>query len=73
MEKFAKAAMWLCIGALAVLAAIVGVRAITFDIECGGHIKLAADANSIELAKTELKTAIDYAEAHGLTEGYTSV
>jgi hypothetical protein len=42
-------------------------------MECGGHIKLAADANSIELAKSELKIAIDYAEAHGLTEGYTSV
>ena len=73
MEKFAKTAMWLCIGALAVLTTIVVAKAITFDIECEGHIKLAADANSIELAKTELKTAIDYAEAHGLTEGYTSV
>ncbi|MEO0639786.1 MAG: hypothetical protein AAFY70_08675, partial [Bacteroidota bacterium] len=38
-----------------------------------GHLKNAADANSIELAEQELTIAINYLEDNGLTEGYTSV
>lgn len=49
------------------------VNSVTFDVNCGGHIKRAADANSIELAEQELKTALDYMEANGLTEGTTQV
>ena len=40
---------------------------------CTGHLKRAADANTIDLALKELTVAIDYIEAKGLTEGYTSV
>lgn len=38
-----------------------------------GHLKRAADANTVELALSELKSALNAAKAQGLTEGYTSV
>lgn len=41
--------------------------------ELTGHLKRAADANSIELASNELKTALDYIEKNNLTNGYTSI
>jgi len=53
-----------------------GVRiynSITFDINCGDRLKRAADANTIELAKQELKASLDYMEHEGMTSGYTSV
>lgn len=46
---------------------------IVYNIDCGGHIKRAADANTVELAAQELKTVIAYLEARGMTSGYTSV
>lgn len=73
MEKIGKELMWFSIGELIVITGMVVANSIQFNIDCKGHLKLAADANSIELAKRELKTAIDYAEANGLTNGYTSV
>lgn len=48
-------------------------NSIIFNRNIGGHLKRAADSNSIELAKQELKLAIDQIEAGGLTHGYTSV
>lgn len=59
--------------ALVVIYVIIGVKAIRFDIECEGHLKRAADANSVELAKQELKTAVDYLFWSGRNTGYTSV
>jgi hypothetical protein len=53
-----------------IVGAVLGVH---FDQNIGGHLKRAADANSIELAKQELKTALDNIERSGLTSGYTSV
>ena len=42
--------------------------------DCLGHLKRAADANSVELAQQELNVAIDYMDEHHLNEGgYTSV
>ena len=38
-----------------------------------GYLKRAADANSIELAASQLQTSIDYIEKNNLTKGYTSV
>lgn len=38
-----------------------------------GYLKRAADANSIELAKTELSKAVSEIERRGLTSGYTSI
>lgn len=46
---------------------------IVYDIDCGGHIKRAADANTVDLATQEMKTVITYLEARGMTSGYTSV
>ena len=56
--------------------AVFGVcilRGINFNVECKGHLKRAADANTIELAKQELDVALSYLEREGMTEGYTSV
>ena len=56
--------------------AVFGVcilRGINFNVECKGHLKRAADANTIELAKQELDIALSYLEREGMTEGYTSV
>ena len=46
---------------------------ITYDIDCSGHIKRAADANTVELATQEMKTVVGYLEAKGMTSGYTSI
>lgn len=48
-------------------------RHIEFQQNCGGYLKQAADASSIELALERLNKAISYAENSGLTEGYTSI
>ncbi|OGZ72000.1 MAG: hypothetical protein A2908_00980 [Candidatus Staskawiczbacteria bacterium RIFCSPLOWO2_01_FULL_38_12b] len=48
-------------------------RAVVFKIECSGHIKRAADANTTELASQEMKVVVDYLEQHSMTSGYTSV
>ena len=49
------------------------VKNVQFDKNCSGYIKQAADANTVEIAFERITIAIDYAEHHGLTEGYTSV
>ncbi len=48
-------------------------KGITYKIDCGGHLKRAADANTVELAAKELGVALQYLEQRGMTEGYTSV
>lgn len=49
------------------------VKKIDFVQNCGGYLKRAADANTIELAIDNLNFAIDYIEKNNLTHGYTSV
>lgn len=49
------------------------VRGIQFDRGAEGYLKRAADANTVELAETQLRIALDYIEAKELTSGYTSV
>ena len=49
------------------------VNVITFGIDCEGHIKRAADANTVELATQEMKTVVSYLKNRGMTSGYTSV
>ena len=49
------------------------VKAVQFEQSCGGYLKRAADANTVEMARRELRTALDYIEANNLTSGYTSV
>jgi len=46
---------------------------IIFDREVGGHLKRAADANSVEIAKKELEVALKMMGQWKMTEGYTSV
>ena len=55
------------------LSAHLVVLSIQFDRNCGGHLKRAADANTVELASQELKVALDYMREARLTTGYTSV
>ncbi len=54
----------------AVFSAIFGV---TFDRECIGHLRRAANASTVEIAARELEIALNYLVAHRLTRGYTSV
>jgi len=49
------------------------VDSVKFDRNCEGHLKRAADANSIEMAQAELQIAIDYIQAEDLDTGYTSI
>ena len=49
------------------------VNKIQFNQECGGYLKQAADANTVELAIDRLDKAIAYAESNGMTTGYTSI
>lgn len=46
---------------------------ISFDRDIGGHLKRAADANSVELAVGEIDTGIKQMEHRRLTSGYTSL
>jgi len=46
---------------------------IQFDQNCGGYLKQAADANTVELAKQRIDIAVKYMEDKHLTDGYTSV
>ncbi|HMQ01708.1 MAG TPA: hypothetical protein PKD79_01410 [Candidatus Doudnabacteria bacterium] len=49
------------------------VASIQYDRGCGGHLKRAADANTIDLAVLELEIAVKYLEANNMTSGYTSI
>ena len=49
------------------------VISIQLDQDCTGHLKRAADANTIEIAKQEIDVAVNYLEANELTTGYTSI
>lgn len=54
-------------------AAAVIVLRIQFDQNCSGHILNACNATTVELALSELRTALDYLEEKELTTGYTSI
>ena len=66
---------------LAILLMLVGafvpvvclIMSIQFDQNCGGYLKQAADANTVELAKQRIDIAVKYMEDNHLTDGYTSV
>lgn len=59
------------------LATVIGlgvygkVEKIQFQRSCEGYLKRAADANTIDLARTELATALQYLESAELTSGST--
>ena len=70
-----KSGLWLItsiiIGIL--LQTVLFINRVEFKQNCSGKLKRAADANSIEIAKVEIETVLQYAEAKGYTHGYTSV
>lgn len=49
------------------------INGIQFDANCGDYLKLAADANSIDMAEKHLSSAISYLEKNNLTSGHTKV
>ena len=66
------------IGILLILFTLVStttcsVKAINFDRNCTAYLKRAADANTVETAKTELTQTINYLDDNNLTKGYTSI
>lgn len=62
----------LCLTFLGYLGTIIYKNAI-IDRECTGHLKRAADANTVELSKQELSVAVSYLEENKMTSGYTSI
>lgn len=49
------------------------VKEIQFSANCGDYLKMAADANSIDIAEKHLTSAVDYLEKNNLTSGYTKI
>ena len=49
------------------------INEIQFDRGIGGYLKQAADANTVELAKERLITAVEEAKRRGYTSGFTSI
>ena len=68
-----KAFSWITFIASIAIFVMILVKSITFNINCGDYLKRAADSNTVELAADNLKVALDYMEANGMTTGYTSV
>jgi hypothetical protein len=44
-----------------------------FEKNCGDWLKMAADANSVQIASERLDKAVSYIESHGLTKGSAAV
>ena len=49
------------------------IAMVSFDIDCAGYIKRSADANTVEMAKSQLEIVIKYCDNHYLTTGYCSI
>lgn len=49
------------------------IKAIFFETDCSGYLKRASDANTVEMALSELQKAISYAEKSKLTTGSTRI
>lgn len=49
------------------------VEGVQFSANCGDYLKLAADANSIDMAEKHLTSAITYLENNNLTSGHTKI
>jgi len=68
--------LFLFIGGIVAVVICVAVTLavyIPFQQGCGGYLKQAADANTIELAQSRVDLAVLYAEENRLTHGYTSI
>ena len=49
------------------------VKYIQFSSNCASYLKLAADANSIDVAEKHLSKAMEYIENNDLTTGHTKI
>ena len=49
------------------------VKDLTFCADCTDYLRLASDANTIDVAEKHLSTAIDYIEKNNMTSGYTKI
>lgn len=58
---------------LCILIGVTVYKSIQFNIHCGGHLKRAADANTIKIAKAELEYALNHMDANRMTTGTTSI
>ncbi len=58
---------------LIIMLSTLTYQSIIFDIEIGGHMNRAANANTIELATQEMNIVVQNMEKRGMTEGYTSI
>lgn len=66
----------LCVLFILLFCVWAGVRivaSVQFNRNCEGYLKRAADANTVELAKKQLKISLDYMERKGFITGYTSI
>ncbi len=59
--------------ALIILLSTATYQGVIFDIEIGGHMERAANANTIELATQEMNIVVQNMEKRGMIEGYTSI
>lgn len=48
-------------------------KKVTLTQDCTGYLKRAADASTVETAKSEIAKSIAYLEKENITSGYTSV
>lgn len=58
---------------LSIEAAMAALASIRYEIAIGGHLKRAADANTIALADSELDLALKGIETNKLTSGSTAI
>ncbi|HLO43889.1 MAG TPA: hypothetical protein VK175_06115 [Leadbetterella sp.] len=70
MKRFIAIVM---VGFVLVVFGGASMQAIRLKQECTGFLKRAADANTVETAKVELRRALSYLEMNDMTKGYTSV
>ena len=73
MTKFLLTVMTLAALSLGGWAAVRVTKAIQFNQNCGGYLRQAANANTVDLAVKTLSLSVAYAERQGLTNGFTSV
>ena len=64
---------FICILPFIVWLIVVIIVSYSFSVGCEQYLKRAADANTVEMAKTQLTTALTYMEQHNLTSGICSI
>lgn len=49
------------------------IKGCQFSADCTDYLRLAGDANNVDVAEKHLSTAIEYIENNDLTSGYTKI